>query len=214
MAIDDLLDEHAQGERVLAWLRRNGTGLLGGVVLGFALIGGWQWWQRQQETRGLKAADDYQAALNRIEAKDLTQAASRVAALADTPYSALAALDMAKAQVDAGQRDAAITTLKGVQDPGPALMPIVNQRLARLQLDAGKSQDALRTLGDADDAASLEVRGDVQFALGKHAEARKAYGAALAKLDVAAPQRRLLELKLTEAGGKPVDTSVQSEART
>ena len=31
MAIDDLLDEHEQSERVRAWLRNNAAGLIGGV---------------------------------------------------------------------------------------------------------------------------------------------------------------------------------------
>lgn len=214
MAIDDPLDEREQSEQVLAWLRRNGAGLIGGVVLGFALIGGWQWWQRHQETSGLKAADEYQTLLQRIDAKDLKRASGAATSLAGTPYGTLAALDLAKAQVDAGQQDAAIKTLQGVTDVGSGLQPIVSQRLARLQLDAGKPQDALRTLGTSEDAASLEVRGDVQLTLGKRDEARKAYSAALAKMDEAAPQRRLLQLKFTEAGGTSVDTSVQSEART
>ena len=48
-----------------------------------------------------------------------------------------------------------------------------------------------------------EVRGDAQFALGQVEQARTSYSQALVKLDVASPQRRLLELKLTEVGGTP-----------
>ena len=40
MAIDDLLDEHEQSERVRTWLRQNGAGIFGGVVLALAVIGG------------------------------------------------------------------------------------------------------------------------------------------------------------------------------
>ena len=57
MAIDDLLDEHEQGEKVRSWLRENGIGLIGGVILGLALIGGWQWWQRQQDSRRMQTAE-------------------------------------------------------------------------------------------------------------------------------------------------------------
>ena len=38
MAIDELLDEREQGERVKAWLRDNSLGLIGGLVLGGALF--------------------------------------------------------------------------------------------------------------------------------------------------------------------------------
>jgi predicted negative regulator of RcsB-dependent stress response len=48
MAIDDLLDEHEQGERVRSWLRKNGAVMVGGVALGVAVIVGWQWWNARQ----------------------------------------------------------------------------------------------------------------------------------------------------------------------
>ena len=209
MAIDDLLDEHEQSERVLAWLRSNGAGLIGGVILGLALILGWQWWKGQQATDSLKASDDYQAALKSLEAKNVKQAQAQIDALKDTPYAPLAALDLAKAQADAGQRDAAIATLKGVQSPNFGLQQIIQQRLARLLIDAGKAKEALQVLGDADDAASLEARGDAQLSLGKRDDARKSYSETLAKLDVASPQRRLVELKLTDVGG----SAAKPEAR-
>jgi predicted negative regulator of RcsB-dependent stress response len=203
MAIDDLLDEHEQSERVLAWLRSNGAGLVGGVILGLALILGWQWWRGQQSAKAMQAGDDYQAMLKSLEAKDLKQAQGRLAGLADTPYAALAALDLAKAQVDAGQRDAALATLKGATSEDPALEQVLRQRQARLLLDAGKAADALQALQGATEPASLEVRGDAQVALGKRDDARKSYADALARLDVASPAHRLLELKLTDVGGSP-----------
>ena len=48
MAIDDLLNEHEQSERVRSWLQKNALGLIGGVALGLGLIAGWQWWQKRQ----------------------------------------------------------------------------------------------------------------------------------------------------------------------
>ncbi len=209
MAIDDLLDEHEQSERVLAWLRSNGAGLIGGVILGLALILGWQWWKGQQTSNSLKASDDYQAALKSLEAKNVKQAQAQIGALRDTPYASLAALDLAKAQADAGQRDAAIATLKGAQSSNTGLQQIIHQRLARLLIDAGKAGEALQVLGDADDAASLEARGEAQLSLGKRDDARKSYTQTLARLDVASPQRRLVELKLTDVGG----SAVKPEAR-
>ena len=40
MAIDDLLDEHEQSERVRSWIRSNAIGLIGGVGLGLGAIAG------------------------------------------------------------------------------------------------------------------------------------------------------------------------------
>ncbi|MDX1550349.1 MAG: tetratricopeptide repeat protein, partial [Lysobacter spongiicola] len=63
MAIDDLLDEHEQSERVLEWLRNNGAGLIGGIVLGLAAIGGWKWWEQDRQQQALSVADRYQTAV-------------------------------------------------------------------------------------------------------------------------------------------------------
>ena len=38
MAIDDLLNEHEQSERVRGWIRSNAIGIIGGVVLGLGAI--------------------------------------------------------------------------------------------------------------------------------------------------------------------------------
>ncbi len=207
MAIDDLLDEHEQSERVRSWLRRNGAGLIGGVALGLAVIAGWQWWQQRQLAASLAAGERYASALKAIESKDLAKAQSTVVALGGDTYAVLAGLQLAKAQVDAGQRDAAIATLRGVKGGDPALATIVQVRLAHLLTDAGKGAEALIVLGDKPtEAAALEARGDALAALGRHDQARTAYAQALAKLDVAAPQRRLLELKSTEVGGTPIRT--------
>lgn len=207
MAIDDLLDEHEQGERVRSWLRNNGAGLIGGVALGLAVIFGGQWWQKNRQQQDEQANLNYEKAIDGIAANDLKKAEAAVASLGgkDGVYGDLAALQLAKAQVDAGQRDAAITTLRAIQADS-SLHAIVQQRLARLLVDAGKHDEALKLLADAKDSTSLEIRGDALMASGKQAEARDAYTKALTSLDVASPQRRLVELKLTDAGGTPPKT--------
>jgi len=204
MAIDDLLDEHEQSEKVRTWLRENALGLIGGIVLGLALIGGWQWWQKQQQQARLQTADRYKAAVDDIGANRLKQAATAVSGLHDGSYATLAALQLAKAQLGAGQRDAAIATLRAAKPSDPALAAVVTQRLARLLIDAGKAGEVLRLLpATSTDAEILQVAGDAHYALGHREAARTAYQQALTHLDVGAPQRRLVELKLTEVGGTP-----------
>jgi predicted negative regulator of RcsB-dependent stress response len=202
MAIDDLLDEHEQSERVRSWLRNNGAGLLGGVALGLAVIFGWQWWQKSQLGQQEQAYQDYQTAVEGLAKNDLKQAKTAVDALAkeDEVYADVAGLQLAKAQVQAGERDAAIATLRGLT-PDASLQPLVNLRLARLLIDSGKHDEALKLLDKAVDASSLEVRGDALFATGKAKEAQDAYTRALTTLDVASAQRRIVELKLVHAGG-------------
>lgn len=203
MAIDDLLDEHEQSERVRNWLRSNAAGLIGGVALGFGAIYGWYWWQDQGEAKRLKASDDYQMVVEQVQAGKLKEAQAKATVLKDTPFEALAALDLAKAHVDGGKRDEAIAALRGIKTEDSAIAAVVSQRLARLLIDAGKSEEALTLLTSIDDPVAHEVRGDALFALGRKDQARDAYNKALVQLDVAAPQRRLVELKLSQAGGIP-----------
>ena len=207
MAIDDLLDEHEQSERVRSWLRNNGAGLLGGVALGLAVILGWQWWQKDQASKKEQAYHEYQTAVEGLAKGDLKQAKTAVDALSknDALYADTAGLQLAKAQVEAGERDAAIATLRALT-PDDALRPLINLRLARLLIDAGKHDEALKLLDAADDASSLEVRGDALLATGKAKEAQEAYTRALTTLDAVSPQRRLVELKLIHAGGTPPKT--------
>lgn len=207
MAIDDLLDEHEQSERVRSWLRNNGAGLLGGVVLGLAVILGWQWWQKDQAGKKEQAYQGYQTAVEGLAKGDLKQTQGAVDALVkeDELYADVACLQLAKAQIQAGERDAAIATLRTLT-PDDTLRPLVNLRLARLLIETGKHDEALKLLEKADDASSLEVRGDALLATGKSKEAQDAYTRALTTLDAVSPQRRLVELKLIDAGGTPPKT--------
>jgi predicted negative regulator of RcsB-dependent stress response len=201
MAIDDLLDEHEQGERVRSWLRKNGAVMVGGVALGVAVIVGWQWWNARQGTARIAANMRYAAFVTDLQAGKFDKAKAEVAGLKDSVvYDELAALRLAKAQSEAGKGDDAIATLRGVPTDS-RLRQLVDIRLAKLLIEAGKATEALALVDKADDSSALEVKGDALAALGRKDQARAAYDKALVSLDVAAPQRRLVELKLTDVGG-------------
>lgn len=209
MALDDLLDEHEQSERVLAWLRRNGFALIGGIALGLAAIYGWKWWQARQEAEQAAAATRYQAVVEAVAAGNLAEQ-KKLKTLEPGLYRTLGSLAVAGTQVRQNQRDAAIETLRSIKAGDPVLAAIVDERLARLLIDAKQAQAALKLLEPMDTASALEVRGDAYFALNQHERARENYSRALTRLEVDAPQRRLLELKLTQVGGTPS----KPEART
>ena len=203
MAIDDLLDEHEQSERVRTWLRKNGLSILGGVVLAVGAIAGWKWWQGEHGNKLAQANLEYQKVLQGIAAGKLDEAAASVKTLEAGPsniYSELAALQLAKAQVDAGRNDDALATLRALKLEGD-MQTVVNQRIARLLVAGGKADEAIALLGQATDSSSLEIHGDALMAQDKRDAAREQYQKALKTLDVAAPQRRLLETKVIDAGG-------------
>ncbi|AKC85441.1 YfgM family protein [Pseudoxanthomonas suwonensis] len=200
MAIDDLLDEHEQGERVRSWLRNNALGILGGLALGILAIYGWRWWGSHQAQQQQQAHSAYTEAVRQLEEGAVDQAGALLAGQAGT-YATLAALRVAKSQVEAGKAEEAIATLRGIQAE-PTLQPVVNERLAQLLNATGKPDEALKALEGQGGSAALELRGDALFASGKRDEARDAYAQALTGTDVASPSRRRVELKLQEAGGQ------------
>jgi len=203
MALDELLNEHEQSEKLRAWLRKRGPSLITGLAVVVAVIGGWNWWTQHSHQQKLATGDAYQSVRAALAAGDMDTAARVAVDLHDGAYAELIALDLAKAQVDAGKLDDAIASLRRAETGNPALQRIIQQRLARLLIASSQSEQALALLADGDDAATLEIRGDAYFALNQPDAARQAYLDALRRLDVAAPQRGLVEYKLVQVGGTP-----------
>jgi predicted negative regulator of RcsB-dependent stress response len=209
----DQIDEYEQGENVRKWLRQNGSSLITGIALGLACVFAWQWWQGKGVRHQQEAATQFVALTDAIDANDAGRTASFAAVIArdfaDSPYSALAALRLAAFQQAHGKTADALATLAKAQAAAkdPDLSEMLTLRLARLQLIAGKPDDARKQLDRLPrsryPAVADELRGDVAMAQGRRDDARKAYLSALTKLDQAAPIRRLVELKLIDAGGQP-----------
>lgn len=211
----DQLDEYEQGERVRRWLRDNGSSLLGGIALGLACIGGWQWWQGSKQTHREEAAAQYQAMDEAIEAKDADKLRAMADSLAkdypDTGFLPLAVLRQAEYLQDSGKSDEALKLIDGqlpaIKDP--AMAELLRLQAIRVLVSSGKAKEAGQRL-DAMKASERfpatfnELRGDVAMASGQRDQARSAYEAALTTLDQAARSRPVLELKLIDAGGKPV----------
>lgn len=207
------LDEHEQGERVRKWLRQHGSSMITGISLGLALVFGWQWWQGKGERHKEEAAAQFLSFGKAIDAKDPAKAKVFSALLAekyaDTAYADLAVLRNAAHLQETGKTAEAIKTLQsGLPRVKQAdLAEMFGLRIARLQLIAGKPDDAAKQLASINKpryvAIANELRGDIAVAKGQREEARKAYQTALTALDQAAPTRNLLELKLIDAGGQP-----------
>lgn len=209
----DQIDEYEQGERVRAWLRNNGSSLIGGVAIGLSALGGWQWWQGQQDQKLVEAAAEYQAFAKAIDAKDDTKAGAHATSLAqlvpESPYPLLAALRRAELLHTQGKDDEALKVLDAAKatEADPVLVELSQLRAARLLAGMGKHEDAIKRLDAITDtsfpAVAAEIRGDAEMALGRRDAARASYEKALASLDIAAPTRPMVEMKLTDAGGSP-----------
>ena len=199
--MDELLNEHEQGERVRSWLQRNAMGLIGGIAVGLAAILGWQWWQERSRAADMAVATRYDA-ISRTAVSDAAKASAQLKDIpAGSPYDALARLQIAKTQVDAGRNAEALATLRALRTQDAMMADIVAQRVAHLLTATGKPAEAVQLLANRDDAASLEALGDAQSKLGQVAQARASYGKALRQLETGSPQRQVVEIKLVEAGG-------------
>ncbi len=212
---DDIIDAHEQSERARQWLQKNGSSIVIGILLGLAVLLGWQRWQQSgvnHRAEALVKFDDLQAAVD----KDDKELAGKLVEdlrknYADTAHAALGSLELAEMQLKAGQVPEAESSLRFVAENAQAdsLRAIASMRLARVLLARGEAQlalDALKPVA-ADDyvAERNEVRGDALVALGKQDDALKAYNDALAAMDVAAQARRMLEAKRDDllAGSAP-----------
>ncbi|MBP6597007.1 MAG: tetratricopeptide repeat protein [Arenimonas sp.] len=210
----DQTDEYEQGERVRTWLRNNGSSLIGGIALGLACLAGWQWWQGQQAQEKVQAASEFRAFTQALDAKDDAKAQAHATVLqrdyAKSPYPALAALRQAERLHAQAKDDEAVKALDAASRQAgvdPALAELAQLRAARLLVGMDKSEDALKRLDasttSAFPAVAAEIRGDAEMALGRRDAARAAYALALASLDIGAPTRQMVEMKLTDAGGSP-----------
>src|SRR5210317_2315508 len=113
--MSDLYDTHEQGERVKSWLRENGSAIIMGLVLAFALMFGFKQWQSWETGKRQQASSEYQVMLSLIEADNLDAAVPNYEVLKSeypkSAYTSMASLMMAKARLRAGQVDLAASEL-------------------------------------------------------------------------------------------------------
>lgn len=201
------LDDEEDLEKLKTWWRENWVALVGGLVIGFGAIGGWEGYKSWRDGRAETASQMYEELKKNLEASKTEDANQIVARLktdfASTPYAAAAALTAAQTEVQAGQLDAAAANLGWVvtnaKDEG--LVQVARLRHARVLFAQDKPDEALKALsGDAGSFASLyeELRGDIQLAKGDAGAARSSYEKALAAATDGAANKTLLQQKLDD----------------
>jgi len=147
MALDELLDEHEQGEKVRTWLKENALGLVGGLVLGLALIGGGKWWTQRQHEARVALGEAYDQVVRAIEEFELDEDLHRE--VSDLSYGKRRLLAIARAV-------AMHPSVLLLDEPAAGLSSVESVELARV----------VRRLADEWGMAILVVEHDMNFVMG------------------------------------------------
>jgi predicted negative regulator of RcsB-dependent stress response len=210
--VEDYLSDREQEEALRNWWRENWRWIIGGVVLGFALLGAYKYWETYRDRQAAESAGMYREFSVALQANDADKAKSLLDGLAkshgNSPYTQQARLMLAKHHVDAGRFDEALALLRTVaaESEDPELAKVAQLRAARVLVQQAKFDEALASLKVEDAGAFTaqvrEIRGDALVAKGDMEGARAEYAAALADANTPQVDRSMLELKLQDVGGQ------------
>jgi predicted negative regulator of RcsB-dependent stress response len=208
--VEDYLSDREQEEALRSWWKENWRWIFGGVALGLALLGGWNYWQSYRDRRAATAAKIYSEIDTALRDRNIEKAGTLLTGLTadfdSSAYAQEARLLLAKADVDSGKYDDAAKLLREVSEKSKdkEMAQIAGLRLARVLVQQAKYDEAVKSLEAQTSGAyagqAREIRGDALSAKGDKEGARAEYAAALAG-DDAQIDRNLLELKLQEVGG-------------
>jgi len=221
--VDELLTEKEQIEAIRGWWRENGGYIIGGVVIGVALLLGWNYWKNQRDESALQASTIYESLAKEVARGDSEAARTTAANLYEnygsTVYADQARLAMAKLYMDQGRDQDAADELSAVLAEGEdgETQMLARLRLAKILLYQDKPQEVIDLLQGYRDTAFAarysETLGDAYVVLGRTEDAVEAYTAALAD-DPNAPtvNRTLIQMKINDLPVTPVAAAANGGA--
>ncbi|RSD32270.1 YfgM family protein [Vibrio pectenicida] len=176
--------EEQQVEAIKDWWKENGKSVILGAVVGLGGLFGWRYYQDSVTAAQESASESYTKAVQQLaESGAEGEAALQVFIDAnnDSQYAVLAALQLAKVQVEAGEFDEALAQLEWAKSAteDQALVSVISFRLARLKSEQGDFDDALTELSAIDDESwagrVAELKGDILLRKGDSEGAYTAY---------------------------------------
>ncbi|WP_291972690.1 YfgM family protein [Candidatus Symbiopectobacterium sp.] len=200
--------ENEQVDALRSFLIENGKALVVGIVLGIGALVGWRYWQNHQSEGAMSSSLAYQQASEALAKGDAAgvSAAEKFSAENKSSYGVLSSLQLARYHADKGEFAQAETQLRTAltQTKDVDLQALTALRLARVQVQQGKADDALKTLDTITQAGCAamvaDVRGDALVSKGDNAAARATYDKGVAANPPQALQA-LLRMKLNNLPG-------------
>ena len=200
--------EEEQVEAVKDWFKKNGSAIIFGLAIGLASIGGYRFWLDYSHSQSQNASLMYGSYQNKLITNELTEIFSigekLIKEYPDTSYAALAALGMAKVNVDNNSLESAEVHLHWVisNSEQAGLVHISKLRLARILAAQEKYDEALslvnqNTTGSYDSLYN-EIHGDIILAKGEPSKARELYQSAIDTADQDDSRRQLILIKMND----------------
>jgi len=183
--------EEEQLDAVKRWWKENGQSTIIGLVLGIAVILGWNYWQEHKKSQAGQASALYSQLIQAIGAGNNDSAEKLAERIKEqypkTQYAAYSGLLLAKIKVQQGDLAKAQTILKDIAaGPNRELSNIAKIRQVRLMLASGQYEQGLQLINEVDPATSSsfsgnydELVGDLYVALDRLDQARSSYQKAL-----------------------------------
>jgi predicted negative regulator of RcsB-dependent stress response len=204
-------EEQEQLAELKGWWSDHGNMVVTFLSVAAIIVSAWQGWNYYQRSQSAQASALYEVVQKAARANDLKKVRESAGAVLEqyprTAYAAMAALVSAKAHFQGGDLKTAHAQLAWVSENArdDALRDMARLRLASVMLDEKAHEDALKVLeakhAAAFDAQFLATKGDVLVALGRSADARGAYVAALEKTAAAdGGLRETIQLRLDALG--------------
>lgn len=205
--MDTYVTDEQQAEKVKQWWSDNGRYLIAGVVMGLAILYGWNTWKDYRVNQARNASETFATLEKAVDSKEVKQAEDAEWALLEkyrsTAYAAMGELEIARLYVAENDLTKAAEKLNWVIDHASLteVQEIATLRLAQVLVDDGKAEAALSLMEQSLPASYVslreEVRGDAYRALGKVDAAREAYDRALL---TAGGNAEYLQLKRDDLG--------------
>ena len=197
-------------EELKRWWNENGKTVVAGLVLGLGGVFGWTTWQGYSQTRAEQASALYSELVNTAMETKHDQATRQTQRIVEeypsSGYAVLASLVGARSALISGDAALARRHLEWARDNAKRVewRDIARVRLARVLVGEAAYDEAQRELTAIESTEfapfSEEISGDVAVFTGKTADARRAYGAALANEALPAPARTRIQMKLDDLG--------------
>lgn len=176
--------EEQQVEAIKDWWKENGKAVIFGAVIGLGGLFGWRFYQDSVTEAQEATSASYTTAMTALAAQGAegeTDVQQFIDSNKESEYAVLAAMQLAKVQVEAQQLDEALAQLKWAQSTtqDAALKPVLTYRVARVQAEQGDFDAALSELDTITEngwtGRVAELRGDIALRSGDKAGAYAAY---------------------------------------